>query len=62
MLGYRIVQATGHLIHSNGERRRLIPRHSPIQGVTMGAIPCDCQLNPQWFRDLLWAMDGIDAR
>lgn len=36
-LGYRIVRESGHLILSNGERRLVIPRHDPINAITMGA-------------------------
>ncbi len=53
-LGYRVVRESGHLILSNGERRRLvIPRHDPINAITMGAIARDAGLTPQQFRELL---------
>nr|WP_255517769.1 type II toxin-antitoxin system HicA family toxin [Synechococcus sp. CBW1108] len=50
-LGYRIVRESGHLILSNGESRLLIPRHDPINAITMGAIARDAGLTPQQFRE-----------
>ena len=52
-LGSRSVRESGHLILSNGERRLVIPRHDPINAITMGAIARDAGLTPQQFRDLL---------
>ena len=51
--GYRVVRESGHLIMSNVERRLVIPRHDPINAITMGAIARDAGLTPQQFRDLL---------
>lgn len=45
--GYRVVRESGHLIMSNGERRLVIPRHDPINLITMGAISRDAGLTPQ---------------
>ena len=50
-LGYRVVRESGHLIMSNGERHLFIPRHDPINAITMGAIARDAGLTPQQFRD-----------
>ena len=52
-LGFWVVRESGHLIMSNGERRLVIPRHDPINAITMGAIARDAGLTPQAFRDLL---------
>ena len=52
-LGYRVVRESGHLIMSNGTSRLVIPRHDPINAITMGAIARDAGLPPQQFRDLL---------
>lgn len=52
-LGYRIVRQSGHLVLSNGKVRLIIPRHSPINAITMGAIAKDAGLNPDQFRALL---------
>jgi hypothetical protein len=40
-------------IMSNGEIRLTIPRHSPINALTMGAIAKDAGLTPDDFRGLL---------
>jgi predicted RNA binding protein YcfA (HicA-like mRNA interferase family) len=37
-LGCRVVRESGHLILSNGERRLVIPRHDPINAITMGPL------------------------
>lgn len=52
-LGYRIVRQSGHLVMSNGKTRLIIPRHSPINAITMGAIAKDAGLSPDQFRALL---------
>jgi predicted RNA binding protein YcfA (HicA-like mRNA interferase family) len=52
-LGYRVVRESGHLIMSNGTMRLVIPRHDPINAITMGAIARDAGLTPEQFRQLL---------
>jgi len=52
-LGYKIVRQSGHLVMSNGKTRLIIPRHSPINAITMGAIARDAGLTPDQFRALL---------
>lgn len=52
-LGYRIVRQGGHLVMSNGKIRLVIPRHSPINAITMGSIARDAGLSPDQFRALL---------
>jgi predicted RNA binding protein YcfA (HicA-like mRNA interferase family) len=52
-LGYRVVRESGHLIMSNGTTRLVIPRHDPINAITMGAIARDAGLTPEQFRQLL---------
>jgi len=52
-MGYRIVRQSGHVVLSNGEVRLTIPRHSPINAITMGNIAKDAGLSPQQFKDLL---------
>lgn len=49
-LGYRIIRQSGHVVMSNGEVRLTIPRHSPINAFTMGAIAKDAGLTPEQFR------------
>jgi predicted RNA binding protein YcfA (HicA-like mRNA interferase family) len=51
--GYKIVRESGHIIMSNGETRLTVPRHNPINSLTMGAIAKDAGLTPTEFRDLL---------
>lgn len=52
-LGFRIVRQSGHIIMSNGKVRLVIPRHAPINAITMGAIAKDAGLAPDQFRSLL---------
>ncbi len=52
-VGFRIARQSGHVIMSNGSVRLTIPRHSPINAITMGAIAKDAGLTPQQFRALL---------
>jgi predicted RNA binding protein YcfA (HicA-like mRNA interferase family) len=52
-LGFRIVRESGHIVMSNGEIRLTIPRHNPINALTMGAIAKDAGLTPEQFRNLL---------
>ncbi len=52
-LGYRIARQSGHVIMSNGKVRLTIPRRSPINAITMGAIAKDAGLTPEQFRKLL---------
>ncbi len=41
---------------SNGEIRLTIPRHSPINALTMGAIAKDAGLTPEDFRRFIVAI------
>lgn len=52
-LGYRVVRQSGHIVMSNGTTRLVIPRHNPINAITMGAIAKDAGLTPDQFRALL---------
>ena len=52
-LGYRIARQSGHVIMSNGKVRLSIPRHSPINAITMGAIARDAGLTPEQFLKFL---------
>jgi hypothetical protein len=38
---------------TNGKARLVIPRHNPINAITMGGIAKTAGLTPQQFRDLL---------
>ncbi len=52
-LGYRIVRQRGHIVMSDGKTRLIIPRHDPINAITMGSIARDAGLTPDQFRALL---------
>jgi predicted RNA binding protein YcfA (HicA-like mRNA interferase family) len=52
-LGYRVARQSGHLVMSNGKQRLVIPRHNPINSLTMGAIAKSAGLTPEQFRALL---------
>ena len=52
-LGYRLARQSGHLILSNGKVRLVIPRHDPINAITMGNIARAAGLTPEQFRELL---------
>ena len=52
-LGYRVVRQSGHIVMSNGKVRLIIPRHNPINAITMGAIARDAGLTPEQFRGML---------
>ena len=41
------------MIMSNGKIRLTIPRHSPLNAITMGSISKDAGLTPEQFRALL---------
>jgi predicted RNA binding protein YcfA (HicA-like mRNA interferase family) len=52
-LGFRVARQSGHIIMTNGRTRLVIPRHNPIDAITMGGIAKAAGLTPQQFRDLL---------
>jgi predicted RNA binding protein YcfA (HicA-like mRNA interferase family) len=52
-LGYRVARESGHIIMSNGKIRLVIPRHDPINAITMGGIAKTAGLTPEQFRELL---------
>jgi predicted RNA binding protein YcfA (HicA-like mRNA interferase family) len=51
--GFRVVRESGHVVMSNGQIRLTIPRHDPINAITMGAIAKDAGLSPSEFREFL---------
>jgi predicted RNA binding protein YcfA (HicA-like mRNA interferase family) len=52
-LGYRIARQSGHIILTNGKTRLAVPRHNPINAITMGGIAKAAGLTPEAFRKLL---------
>ena len=51
--GFRVVRQSGHVVMSNGEVRLTIPRHNPVNAITMGNIAKDAGLTAQAFQELL---------
>ena len=51
--GFRVVRQGRHIIMSNGERKVVIPRHDPVNAITMGGIARDSGFTPDEFRALL---------
>lgn len=52
-IGYRVVRQSGHIVMSNANVRLTIPRHNPINAITMGNIAKDAGLSPQQFKELM---------
>ena len=50
--GFRIIRQGKHIVMSNGQRILTIPRHNPIQAITMGGIVRDAGLTVDEFRAL----------
>ena len=51
--GFRMVRQGKHIVMSNGVRILTIPRHNPINAMTMGGIVRDAGLTIDEFRTLL---------
>jgi len=52
-LSFKVARESGHIVMSNGKVRLTIPRHNPINAITMGNIAKDAGLTPDDFRKLL---------
>tara|TARA_B110000438_G_C15583816_1_gene550796 strand:- start:372 stop:584 length:213 start_codon:yes stop_codon:yes gene_type:complete len=52
-LDFKVARESGHIVMSNGKVRLTIPRHNPINAITMGNIAKDAGLTPDDFRKLL---------
>jgi predicted RNA binding protein YcfA (HicA-like mRNA interferase family) len=52
-VGFRIVRQGKHIVMSNGQRILTIPRHNPVNTITMGGIARDAGLSVDEFRALL---------
>ena len=52
-IGFKIKRQSGHIVMSNGNVRLTIPRHNPINAITMGNIAKDAGLTPDQFKELL---------
>jgi len=51
--GFHIARQGKHIVMTNGFRKVLIPRHNPVNAITMGGIVRDAGLNIDEFRRLL---------
>jgi predicted RNA binding protein YcfA (HicA-like mRNA interferase family) len=51
--GFRIIRQGKHIVLSDGVRILTIPRHNPINAITMGGIVRDAGLTIEEFRELL---------
>jgi predicted RNA binding protein YcfA (HicA-like mRNA interferase family) len=51
--GFRIVRQGKHIVMSDGVRILTIPRHNPVNAITMGGIVRDAGLTIEEFRALL---------
>ena len=51
--GFWVARQGGHIVMTNGERIVTIPRHNPVNALTMGGIVKDAGLTEAEFRKLL---------
>lgn len=51
--GFRIARQGKHTVMTDGSRILTIPRHNPVNAITMGAIVRDAGLTIEEFRKLL---------
>jgi predicted RNA binding protein YcfA (HicA-like mRNA interferase family) len=55
-VGFCVLRQGRHIIMSDGERKLTIPRHNPINAITMGGIVRDSGLTIERFRELLYTL------
>lgn len=51
--GFRIIRQGKHIVMSDGTRIVTIPRHNPVNAITMGGIARDAGLTVEEFKQLL---------
>jgi predicted RNA binding protein YcfA (HicA-like mRNA interferase family) len=51
--GFRVLRQGKHIVMTNDSRRLTIPRHNPVNAITMGGIVRDAGLTIEEFRKLL---------
>jgi predicted RNA binding protein YcfA (HicA-like mRNA interferase family) len=51
--GFQIARQSGHIVMTKGSRVVTIPRHNPVNAITMGNIIRDAGLSNEDFRKLL---------
>jgi predicted RNA binding protein YcfA (HicA-like mRNA interferase family) len=52
-VGFAVLRQGKHVVMGNGSRILTIPRHNPVNALTMGGIARDAGLTVDQFRDLL---------
>jgi predicted RNA binding protein YcfA (HicA-like mRNA interferase family) len=52
-VGFRIVHQGKHVVMSNGSRKLIIPRHNPVNAITMAGIVRAAGLTIDEFRSLV---------
>ena len=52
-LGFKIVRQGKHIVMSDGSHFITIPRHNPVNALTMGGIVKDAGMSIEEFRSLL---------
>lgn len=52
-VGFRIVRQGKHIVMANDKIRLTIPRHNPVNAITMGGIVRDAGMTIEQFRELL---------
>jgi len=50
--GFRVVRQGKHIVMSDGARILTIPRHNPVNAITMGGIAKDAGLTVEEFKKL----------
>jgi predicted RNA binding protein YcfA (HicA-like mRNA interferase family) len=51
--GFYVARQGKHIVMTDGRRIVTIPRHDPVDALTMGGIARDASLTPLQFRELL---------
>jgi predicted RNA binding protein YcfA (HicA-like mRNA interferase family) len=51
--GFRVARQGKHVVMTKGVRVLTLPRHNPINAITMGKIVTDAGLTNEEFKDLL---------
>lgn len=51
--GFWILRQGKHVVMTNGNQKVTIPRHNPVNAITMGGIAKDAGLSVEQFRKLL---------
>ncbi len=51
--GFRVARQSKHIVMTDGQRILTVPRHNPVNAITMGGIIRDAGLTIEAFRKLL---------